>query len=527
MKGVNEAEFEQSGDASKIMKRVSKNDLDELRNSGLFDEKWYLEQYPDVKMLGMDPLEHYLWLGGKLGRNPSTSFDTSDYLLTNADVYAAGMNPLSHYVRWGCQEGRQISAVSKAPPPSRQRDTAPRLPVIVYDSHNLKLQGAPNSLFEIASGIKRRNKFSPILMANALGPLADAYRGAGIECIAHGISQNRLLDPDRRQDYINILAENYSITNASIIHVNTLQNFHCILAAHQAGIPSIWNIRESEDPETYYDYLPDDVRGLAYSCFDKAAAVVFVAEATRRRWQDRLDGLVENKAILNGVDISRLMRFVYNTNKPEVRHKLGVGPDDLLLLNVGTVAPRKGQLDLVYAIEQLDREAVQKIILAIAGFNESDYSKDVIYRLKNLEDEMGLRTIKVTESSEEDDRKYVAELYLASDLFILTSRVESYPRVTLEAMEFGLPIISTPCFGVCEQLVNGESAAFYDEGDSSALAYLIKLFLDNSDQRKKFGQAARSRLMHLNSYNQMLDAYEETYERILRARNNSLFMERV
>ena len=53
------------------MNWVSNSDLEALRNSGDFDEKWYLEQYPDVKMLGMDPLEHYLWLGKKVGRHPS------------------------------------------------------------------------------------------------------------------------------------------------------------------------------------------------------------------------------------------------------------------------------------------------------------------------------------------------------------------------------------------------------------------------------------------------------------------------
>lgn len=40
----------------------------------LFDAKWYLEQYPDVKALGMDPFEHYLWLGRRLGRSPSPNF---------------------------------------------------------------------------------------------------------------------------------------------------------------------------------------------------------------------------------------------------------------------------------------------------------------------------------------------------------------------------------------------------------------------------------------------------------------------
>ncbi|HEX7852812.1 MAG TPA: rhamnan synthesis F family protein [Sphingobium sp.] len=33
-----------------------------------FNAAWYLEEYPDVAQLGMDPLEHYLWLGKRLGR---------------------------------------------------------------------------------------------------------------------------------------------------------------------------------------------------------------------------------------------------------------------------------------------------------------------------------------------------------------------------------------------------------------------------------------------------------------------------
>ncbi|MBU0555659.1 MAG: glycoside hydrolase family 99-like domain-containing protein [Alphaproteobacteria bacterium] len=53
------------------MKRVINKDLEALRSSGLFDEKYYLEQYPDVKLLGIDPLEHYLWVGEKMGRAPS------------------------------------------------------------------------------------------------------------------------------------------------------------------------------------------------------------------------------------------------------------------------------------------------------------------------------------------------------------------------------------------------------------------------------------------------------------------------
>ncbi len=38
--------------------------------SGAFDAEWYLEAYPDVKILGMDPLEHYIRFGETMGRSP-------------------------------------------------------------------------------------------------------------------------------------------------------------------------------------------------------------------------------------------------------------------------------------------------------------------------------------------------------------------------------------------------------------------------------------------------------------------------
>ncbi|MFC1455629.1 glycosyltransferase [Microvirga arabica] len=51
------------------MLEFTKDQAEALRRSGQFDEQWYLESYPDVKALGMKPLEHYLWLGARLGRH--------------------------------------------------------------------------------------------------------------------------------------------------------------------------------------------------------------------------------------------------------------------------------------------------------------------------------------------------------------------------------------------------------------------------------------------------------------------------
>lgn len=82
--------------------------LELLKNSKLFDEKWYQENYPDVKLAAMDPVEHYFYYGASEGRDPSCHFNTKRYLYVNPDVKKSGMNPLYHFIKYGKGEGRSI-----------------------------------------------------------------------------------------------------------------------------------------------------------------------------------------------------------------------------------------------------------------------------------------------------------------------------------------------------------------------------------------------------------------------------------
>jgi len=77
-----------------------------VNKSGVFDQQWYLDAYPDVLAADADPLKHYLAHGGFEGRNPNPFFHTTWYLEQNPDVAAAGLNPLIHYLSHGEIEGR-------------------------------------------------------------------------------------------------------------------------------------------------------------------------------------------------------------------------------------------------------------------------------------------------------------------------------------------------------------------------------------------------------------------------------------
>jgi len=77
-----------------------------IAKSGLFDLRYYLFTYSDVRKNDLDPIRHYLKHGVREGRNPSASFDTTWYLDTYKDIQSSGVNPLVHYIQYGKKEGR-------------------------------------------------------------------------------------------------------------------------------------------------------------------------------------------------------------------------------------------------------------------------------------------------------------------------------------------------------------------------------------------------------------------------------------
>lgn len=106
----------------------------QIEASELFDEQWYLTQYPDVAehpIWHQKPALHYARFGAEENRHPGPRFDTVWYLTQYPDVKASGMNPLLHYLQHGHREGRRpspdgperelASAVERRlPPPSPQ-----------------------------------------------------------------------------------------------------------------------------------------------------------------------------------------------------------------------------------------------------------------------------------------------------------------------------------------------------------------------------------------------------------------------
>jgi hypothetical protein len=68
--GAEAAEIPQDGKIAGTPVTASPGDeqRERIAGSGLFDDDWYLEQNPDVRAAGVDPLAHYLEYGALLMR---------------------------------------------------------------------------------------------------------------------------------------------------------------------------------------------------------------------------------------------------------------------------------------------------------------------------------------------------------------------------------------------------------------------------------------------------------------------------
>jgi GT2 family glycosyltransferase/glycosyltransferase involved in cell wall biosynthesis len=73
---------------------------------GFFDAQWYLERYPELRSIDLDPLMHFSLFGAAEGRDPNRFFDSAWYAIRYPDVEGSGYPPLVHYLTWGVSETR-------------------------------------------------------------------------------------------------------------------------------------------------------------------------------------------------------------------------------------------------------------------------------------------------------------------------------------------------------------------------------------------------------------------------------------
>ena len=379
----------------------------------------------------------------------------------------------------------------------RNEETSPR--VLVF-SHNLEREGASISLKELVCGLKDRHGILSEVIAFGDGPLRLEYEKHGIPVdvllsVLHRISTKKRLDREVKR-----LANRIRASSADVVFVNTLLNFPAVLAAEEAGVPSVWNPRESEPWDSYFRFLPDSVAQQAIAAIGLPRCVVFVADSTRAVWKD-FEGAANFKVIHNALNLDRFIESTPN-DKASVRRSLEWSTDELVLLCVGTLCERKGQQDALLALEKIADRLKVKVRLVFVGDASGRYGQALRHAALRLQENDRIRVCFVQPTA------HIGNYYFAADAFLLCSRVESYPRVILEALAFGLPIISTPVFGVVEQIPDVADAFFYAPGDVVQLSERMLEVANDPMVRQRLSDSSKARFAEMPSFDQMLQSYE-------------------
>lgn len=390
--------------------------------------------------------------------------------------------------------------VARAHVPDRGDGAGPVRTLFV--SHNFNHEGAPNSLFELAAGLREAGRVEPMVIAPSDGPLRQRYTAAGI---AATLVENPLIgwlpEPEFAANLLR-MGQSFRYAGAEVVVANTADSFWAIAAAARVGLPSIWIIRESEPWQTYFSHFPAHIAQCAYECFAKPYRVVFVAQTTLEAWRP-LDSRGSFTLNRNGLDTAKLISSFAGLDRSALRAEIGVAENACLFTCVGTVCERKGQIDLVRAFACLPEAEARGAALLIVGDRQSDYSDSLHRDIAALPVERRDRVVVLAETSRARD------FLVASDVFICSSRVESYPRVTLEAMAAGLPIISTPVWGIAEQVRRDYNALFYTPGEVAELAERMMTMIAKPDLRATFAERAIPVFESLPDFEFMRDRYAD------------------
>ena len=171
-------------------------------------------------------------------------------------------------------------------------------------------------------------------------------------------------------------------------------------------------------------------------------------------------------------------------NKTSVKNKI---PQFLFLSNL---IESKGVYILLQALEILKNQGF-KFHCSIVGGEGDISSAQLNTRIKNQKLENYITYLGKKYNEEKWD------VFHSSDAFVFPTYYhnECFPLVLLEAMMFGLPILSTDEGGIPDIIKHNETGLIVEKMNPVALTKRMKQFIDNPELAKQMGKKGRSRFL--------------------------------
>jgi glycosyltransferase involved in cell wall biosynthesis len=228
------------------------------------------------------------------------------------------------------------------------------------------------------------------------------------------------------------------------------------------GIKSILQIHGAEFKVFYEKYNQHRIKNT----LEKVDILLVLS----RSWQDYFSTIITNKkkiVIMNNIIERSKFKRLYSQNKSIVR-----------FLFLGNIGERKGIFDLLDIIREQKNYLLGNFILNIGGNGE-------ILKLIEYIKEYSLQNLVVFNGWVTGEKK--KELLAHSDVYILPSYNEGLPVSILEAMDYGMPVISTNVGGIPEIVSNEKNGLLVTPGDKNKLREAIFYFIDNQQEIENMG----------------------------------------
>ncbi|WP_298749258.1 glycosyltransferase family 4 protein [uncultured Arcobacter sp.] len=219
---------------------------------------------------------------------------------------------------------------------------------------------------------------------------------------------------------------------------------------------------------------------------DKIATVICVSKHNANILKDNRNFKQEITVIYNGIKLNEQKKYNFS--------------EKVKLLNVASLYSLKNQIFLVEVFNKLVHLGYTNLELHLVG---KSIDEQYLLRLKNLLQQYNLENYIILHGFTNP-----SQYYNDCDIFLLSSKIEGFPIVTLEAMSIGMPIISTKAGGSIEQIIDGFNGFLVEQGDIDCFVEKIIFFLDNKDQIKFFGENGYNLFNKNFTIKQMINRYK-------------------
>jgi glycosyltransferase involved in cell wall biosynthesis len=245
--------------------------------------------------------------------------------------------------------------------------------------------------------------------------------------------------------------------------------------------------------------------GFATGIPQPRRGLVQKAEWLAARWATKIicvSNYDRNLALDVGVGTPSQVLTVHNGVEP-ITSTDRKSHDRVSALFVGRLVKQKDPFTLIGAIAALDDAARNKLHLTIVGDGSLEKPTRELIIEHGLENTISI--------SPRLDRVDLFKKYSSSDLFVLTSNWEGFPRSILEAMAHNLPIIATDVGGVAEA-VGDDAGLLVPQARQGALTQALKRMINDPALRAQMGAAGQRKTQGEFSLKRMCELTHEVYK---------------